>query len=59
MGIIFISIRLGLESISPEYFPAIKQLFDCKEFLGFVGGRVQSASYFFGYVLFFIGILFA
>ena len=50
MGIIFISIRLGLESISPEYFPAIKQLFDCKEFLGFVGGRVQSASYFFGYV---------
>ena len=50
MGIIFISIRLGLESISSEYFPAIKRLFDCKEFLGFVGGKVQSASYFFGYV---------
>jgi cysteine protease ATG4 len=48
--IIFISIRLGLQSISEEYFPSIKKLFNCKEFLGFVGGRVQSASYFFGYI---------
>ena len=50
MAIIFISLRLGLQSISEEYFPSIKKLFDCKEFLGFIGGRVQSASYFFGYV---------
>lgn len=50
MGIIFISVRLGLSSISEEYFPAIKKMFDCKEFLGFVGGKVQSASYFIGYV---------
>lgn len=50
MGLIFISVRLGLESISEEYYPAIKKLFDCKEFIGFIGGRVQSASYFFGYV---------
>ena len=48
--ILFISIRLGLQSISEEYFPSIKKLFNCKEFLGFVGGRVQSASYFFGYI---------
>lgn len=50
MGIIFISLRLGLESISDDYFPSIKKIFDCKEFLGFLGGKVQSASYFFGYV---------
>ena len=50
MGIIFISVRLGLSSISEEYFPSIKKMFDCKEFLGFVGGKVQSASYFIGYV---------
>ena len=50
IGLIFISVRLGLESISEEYFPAIKRLFECKEFIGFIGGKVQSASYFFGYV---------
>ena len=50
IGIIFISVRLGLQSISEEYFPSIKKLFMCKEFLGFIGGRVQSASYFIGYV---------
>ena len=50
MGIVFISVRLGLESISKEYFPSIKKLFECKQFLGFIGGKYQSASYFFGYV---------
>ena len=50
MGIIFISIRLGLESISSEYYPAIKKLFECKEFIGFIGGKVNSASYFIGYI---------
>jgi len=50
MGIIFISIRLGLNSISKEYFPNIKKIFKCKEFLGFIGGKIRAASYFFGYV---------
>ena len=49
MGIVFISVRLGLESISEEYVPKIKQLFDCKQFLGFIGGKYESASYFIGY----------
>ena len=49
MGAIFVSIRLGVSSISPEYFPSIKKLFLCKQFIGFIGGKVNSASYFFGY----------
>ena len=50
MGIIFISIRLGLNTISNEYFPNIKKIFNCKEILGFIGGKPRAASYFFGYV---------
>ena len=49
MGAIFVSVRLGVSEISPEYFPSIKRLFECKEFLGFIGGKADSASYFFGY----------
>ena len=49
MGAIFVSVRLGVSSISPEYFPSIKKLFQCKQFIGFIGGKVNSASYFFGY----------
>ena len=50
IGIIFISVRLGLESIPEEYFPSIKKLFECKEFIGLIGGKVNSASYFIGYI---------
>ena len=49
MGAIYVSVRLGVTTISPEYFPSIKRLFECKQFLGFIGGKVDSASYFFGY----------
>ena len=51
MGLIFVSVRLGLDNVSPEYFPSIKKLFSCKECLGFIGGKkwTNSASYFFGY----------
>ena len=51
MGLIFFSVRLGLDNVSPEYFPSIKKLFSCKECLGFIGGKkwTNSASYFFGY----------
>ena len=50
MGLIFVSVRLGLDNISPVYFPSIKKLFSCKECLGFIGGKkwTNSASYFFG-----------
>ena len=49
MGAIFVSVRLGISMISPEYFPSIKKLFECRQFLGFIGGKADSASYFFGY----------
>ena len=51
MGLIFISVRLGLDNISPEYHQSILKLFECKEFLGIIGGKkmTNSASYFFGY----------
>jgi hypothetical protein len=49
MGAIFVSMRLGVSYISEEYFPSIKKLFDCKQFLGLIGGKFHSASYFFGF----------
>lgn len=48
MGAVFISVRLGITDIPEEYFPSIKKLFECKQFLGIIGGKVNSASYFFG-----------
>ena len=51
MGLIFISVRLGLDNVSPDYYPSIRKLFANKECLGFIGGKkwTNSASYFFGY----------
>lgn len=49
MGLIFVSVRLGLYYITPEYIPSLKNLFSCKENIGFIGGRVNSAAYFIGY----------
>ena len=49
MGAIFISVRLGISTISSDYFSSIKKLFECKQFLGFIGGKINSASYFFGF----------
>ena len=51
MGLIFVSVRLGLDNVSSDYFPSIKKLFSCKECLGFVGGKklTNSASYFIGF----------
>ena len=48
-GLIFISIRLGIYNISEEYYNSIKDLFSCKEFLGFIGGKDYAASYFIGF----------
>ena len=51
MGLIFVSNRIGLDSIAPVYFPSLKNLFNCKECIGFLGGKKNSnsASYFIGY----------
>ena len=49
IGVIFVSVRLGVSTISSDYYSSIKKLFECKQFLGFIGGKVNSAMYFFGY----------
>ena len=51
MGLIFISVRLGLAEVTSDYFPSLKKSFDNKESIGFIGGKKNSnsASYFFGY----------
>ena len=51
MGLIFVSNRLGIYSITSDYYPSIKNIFSCKECIGFIGGKknTNSASYFFGY----------
>ena len=47
-GLIFVSVRLGLTSIESYYYPSIKNLFNCRECIGFIGGKDYSASYFIG-----------
>ena len=51
MGLIFVSVRLGLDNVTSDYYPSIFKLFSCKECLGIIGGKkwTNSASYFFGY----------
>ena len=51
MGLIFITVRLGVNKVSADYFPSIKKKFNCKECIGFIGGKKysNSASYFFGF----------
>ena len=48
-GLIFVSVRLGIYNISEEYYEPMKNLFSCKQFLGFVGGKNNAASYIIGY----------
>ncbi len=50
IGIIYVSIRLGIKSISKEYYKSLKELFLCKYCLGIIGGREKLAYYFIGYV---------
>ena len=49
MGAIFVSVRLGVTAIPSEYFESIKKIFECRQFLGIIGGKINAASYFFGY----------
>ena len=48
-GLIFISMRLGINKITFEYYSSIKQLFQCKECIGIIGGETNLAHYFIGY----------
>lgn len=48
-GIIFVSVRLGINTISPEYYNSIKELFKSKYCIGIIGGKNSSAYYFIGF----------
>ena len=48
-GIIYISVRIGLDFISNNYYEQIKNIFNCKQCLGIIGGRTNFAFYFIGY----------
>ena len=48
-GLIFVSMRLGINKVSFEYFSSIKNLFQCKECMGIIGGEANLAHYFVGY----------
>lgn len=48
-GLLFVSVRIGINNIVPEYHQSIKTLFTCKQCIGFIGGKDYSASYFIGY----------
>lgn len=47
-GIIFVSSRVGLDSIDPMYFTPIARMFSIKNNIGLVGGRGNYAMYFVG-----------
>ena len=48
-GLIFVSMRLGINKVSVEYYSSIKKLFQCKECIGIIGGETNLAHYFIGY----------
>ena len=48
-GIVFVSIRLGIDNIPKEYYESLKEIFSCKNCLGIIGGKNKRAYYFIGY----------
>lgn len=47
-AIIFVSSRIGLDSIDPVYFTPIQRLFSIKNNIGMIGGKGNYALYFVG-----------
>ena len=48
-GVLFISLRLGLDEIDPDYIPCLKLVFNnVKNNIGFVCGKGHYAYYFIG-----------
>ena len=47
-GIVFVSSRLGLDSIDPQYYIPILRLFSIKNNIGLIGGKGNYALYFIG-----------
>ncbi|ORY94138.1 hypothetical protein BCR43DRAFT_443653 [Syncephalastrum racemosum] len=46
--LILVSIRLGIDSLHPTYYPALKACFELPWFVGIAGGRPNSSLYFIG-----------
>jgi cysteine protease ATG4 len=47
-GIIFISVRLGLESFPEEYCSSLREIFQIQGNIGIIGGKSNEARYFIG-----------
>ena len=45
-----IPVRLGLESVQPEYLPCIKEMFQFESNCGIAGGQLHKAYYFVGII---------
>ena len=48
-GLIFISVRLGINKVTNEYYSSLKNVFEIKECIGMIGGETNLAHYFIGY----------
>jgi len=47
-GVIFVSCRVGLDNIDPQYYIPITRLFSIKNNIGLIGGKGHYALYFIG-----------
>jgi len=48
-GLVFISVRLGINKVTNEYYSCLKKLFESKQCIGIIGGETNLAHYFIGY----------
>lgn len=46
--LILVALRLGIDSLHPTYYPALKASFEIPSFVGIAGGRPNSSLYFIG-----------
>ncbi|GAA5810395.1 hypothetical protein MFLAVUS_003816 [Mucor flavus] len=46
--LILVALRLGIDSLHPSYYPALKACFEIPTFVGIAGGRPNSSLYFIG-----------
>ncbi|KAI8991967.1 hypothetical protein BDF20DRAFT_847551 [Mycotypha africana] len=46
--LILVALRLGIDSLHPTYYPALKACFGLPSFVGIAGGRPNSSLYFIG-----------
>ncbi|CAO3618482.1 unnamed protein product [Mucor fragilis] len=46
--LMLVALRLGIDSLHPTYYPALKACFELPSFVGIAGGRPNSSLYFIG-----------